>query len=405
MSWIDKLANDLIITTGDGRSHYPLWKKPSKSIAFNYSEFTFPNLSGSLVDRGTPMGRRFPLEIYFVGENNIEDSSEFESSANDKRPWKIEHPYYGLIFVQPTEINFDNTSDNLTKINVGLIETITDTNPKTRINPLETIKLKKLKFDSELEQNITSTITPIDTNVMIDVNKKNYNLSVPIIKIPKEAESFYNAFNQASSFINSATATPILIARSVISVMSYPANFTASTQTRINTLVNVFNELEKNISNITTVAGKQIYQIQAGTILSAMCIAASTPLAKDFTNSKSILNIIDTISVTGKKFFENLDLLQTLNGGSLASYIPTADSIITLSGLISYTISNLYIIALNSETEKSIIVEKDTNALLLTHRFYGLSNDENLNKLFSNNNWGLNHILQIKKGTKVIYYT
>ena len=99
------------------------------------------------------------------------------------------------------------------------------------------------------------------------------------------------------------------------------------------------------------------------------------------------------------------DLLQTLNGGSLASYIPTADSIITLSGLISYTLSNLYIIALNSETEKSIIVEKDTNALLLTHRFYGLSNDENLNKLFSNNNWGLNHILQIKKGTKVIYYT
>lgn len=405
MSWIDKLANDLIITTGDGRSYYPLWKKPSKSIAFNYSEFTFPNLSGSLVDRGTPMGRRFPLEIYFVGENNIEDSSDFESSANDKRPWKIEHPYYGLIFVQPTEINFDNTSDNLTKINVGLIETITDTNPKTKIDPLETIKLKKLKFDSELEQNITSTITPIDTNVMIDVNKKNYNLSVPIIKIPKEAESFYNAFNQASSFINSATATPILIARSIISVMSYPANFTASTQTRINTLVNVFNELEKNISNITTVAGKQIYQIQAGTILSAMCIAASTPLAKDFTNSKSILNIIDTISVTGKKFFDNLDLLQTLNGGSLASYIPTADSIITLSGLISYTISNLYIIALNSETEKSIIVEKDTNALLLTHRFYGLSNDENLNKLFSNNNWGLNHILQIKKGTKVIYYT
>lgn len=405
MSWIDKLANDLIITTGDGRSYYPLWKKPSKSIAFNYSEFTFPNLSGSLVDRGTPMGRRFPLEIYFVGENNIEDSSEFESSANDKRPWKIEHPYYGLIFVQPTEINFDNTSDNLTKINVGLIETITDTNPKTKIDPLETIKLKKLKFDSELEQNITSTITPIDTNVMVDVNKKNYNLSVPIIKIPKEAESFYNAFNQASSFINSATATPILIARSVISVMSYPANFTASTQTRINTLVNVFNELEKNISNITTVAGKQIYQIQAGTILSAMCIAASTPLAKDFTNSKSVLNIIDTISTNGKKFFDNLDLLQTLNGGSLASYIPTADSIITLSGLISYTLSNLYIIALNSETEKSIIVEKDTNALLLTHRFYGLSNDENLNKLFSNNNWGLNHILQIKKGTKVIYYT
>ena len=105
MSWIDKLANDLIITTGDGRPYYPLWKKPSKSIAFNYSEFTFPNLSGSLVDRGTPMGRRFPLEIYFVGENNIEDSSDFESSANDKRPWRIEHPYYGLIFVQPTEIN------------------------------------------------------------------------------------------------------------------------------------------------------------------------------------------------------------------------------------------------------------------------------------------------------------
>ncbi len=405
MSWLDKLSNDLIITTGDSKQYKPLWKNPSKSTGYNHAEFTFPNLTGSLVKRGTPIGRRFPLELYFDGTDHLDKSSEFEKSASDKRAWRIEHPYYGLLFVQPTEINFDNIGDNVTKITTVVIETITEDKPSVKTDPIDSIKLTKVQLDGVAEQNITATIQPTNINTLTDVNKKAFNLSVPIIKLPTEAEGFYNTFNQAQSAINTATATPILAMRAVIAALSYPANFQVSVQTRINTLKSTFDNLRATVAGIPNVAGKQIYQVQGAAILSAMCIGASTPVDKDYTNSKSVLGITSILSSSYNQYLTDLDSIQSLNGGNITSFIPSPDTINLLDGLLNFTIANLYNIALSSRTERSIITEKDTNIILLTQRFYGLDpNDDNINELISNNNWSLSQVLQIKKNTKVVYY-
>ncbi len=405
MSWIEKLNNDLIITTGDGTAYYPLWKRPTKSVSFNNTEFAFPNLNGSLVDRRNPLGRRFPLELFFVGETHLEKSAAFENSTKDQRPWRIEHPYYGLIFVQPTDINYDNTGDNITKISVTTIETITDTNPKGKSDPIDNIKVQKIELDSLSEKSITATIQQTDINTMNQVNKKSFNLSVPIITVPKEAETLNNYFNEANSFVSTATASPILAIRSTIALLSYPANLTASVKTRLKTLQDSFNNLQNTVSGLTNVSGKQVYELSGIGILSSMCLASVTPLDKDYVNSNKVLEVINTITNSFNNFVASLDSIQSINGNSINSYIPSPDMLNEISNLVGYTVSNLYDIALNSRTERSIITEKDTNIILLTHRFYGLDpSDNNINELFSNNNWGLNHILQIKKGAKVVYY-
>jgi hypothetical protein len=405
MSWIDKLSNDLIITCGDNKQYKPLWLKPQRSHEFNTAEFTFPNLTGSKVDRGTRKGRRFPLELYFIGADHLEETETFDLSVQDKRPIRIEHPYYGLIFVQPLDFNVDNTGDNVSKITMMVIETIIDDNPKSKTDPIDNIKITKVQLDTAAEQNITATITPTDINTMADTNQKAYNLSVPIIKLPEQAEAYYNAFNQASSAINTATASPILAMRATTAMLSYPANFQASAQTRFNLLSATFDDLRSTVIGVTSTSPKQIYQIHATALLSSMCVAVATPLAKDYTNSKSVINITDLLLSKYVQFIEDLDSVQTLNGGNTTSYIPSQDTLTMLDSLISFTIASLYNIALNSKVERSIITEKDTNIFLLTHRFYGLDpDDNNISELFQNNGWGLNHILQIKKGTKVIYY-
>lgn len=405
MSWIDKLSNDLIITCGDNKQYRPLWLKPQRSHDFNTAEFTFHNLTGSKVDRGTRKGRRFPLELYFVGEEHLEQTEAFDLSFQDKRPIRIEHPYYGLIFVQPLDFNVDNTGDNISKITTTVIETIIDDNPKVKSDPIDNIKITKVQLDTAAEGNITATIMPTDVNTMAETNNKAYNLSVPIIKLPEEAEAYYNVFNQASSFINTATASPILAMRATISMLSYPANFTTNSQTRVNLLATTFDDLRETVAAATNTSAKQIFQIHAGTLLSAMCIAASTPIVGDYLNSKTVLSVVDSILTRYAQYIEDLDSLKTANGGNTTSYIPSADSQILLDSLIAFTTSNLYNIALSSRTERSIITERDTNIVLLTHRLYGLDpNDNNINELIQNNGWGLNHLLQIKKGTKVIYY-
>lgn len=405
MSWIDKLTNDLIITTGDSQRYKPLWMRPTKSTEFNYAEFKFPNLSGSLVVRGTPIGRRFPLEIFFVGENHLDEASKFETSANDKRAWRLEHPYYGLIFVQPTSISFDNTGENVSKVSIQVIETITEDYPKGKSDPLQSILLQKIELDGLAERDITATIQTTDVNKMTNVNKKAFSFSVPIIELPEELTEYTDLFNKVNSVVTTAIASPVSAMRGIIALLNYPANLQSNVQDRINTLSSTFTELRKTLTGMTGVASKQIYQTQGTSIISSMCIAAVTPLDKDYTNSKKVMNISDTIIEQYNNFMADLDLLQSTNGGNTTSFIPSPDTIIALNDLVNFTISNLYSIALSSRTERSIITEKDTNIILLTHRFYGLDpNDDNINELFYNNNWGLNHILQIKKNTKVVYF-
>jgi hypothetical protein len=41
----------------------------------------------------------------------------------------------------------------------------------------------------------------------------------------------------------------------------------------------------------------------------------------------------------------------------------------------------------------------------ITHRFYGLDlADENITRIIDSNNIGINEILEVKKGRKIVYY-
>jgi hypothetical protein len=79
--------------------------------------------------------------------------------------------------------------------------------------------------------------------------------------------------------------------------------------------------------------------------------------------------------------------------------------LIALNSLINFTVSNLFSIALKAKQERSIVLDKDSNWVLLTHRLYGIDKaDKNIEELMKSNDVGLNEILQVKKGRRVVYY-
>lgn len=76
-----------------------------------------------------------------------------------------------------------------------------------------------------------------------------------------------------------------------------------------------------------------------------------------------------------------------------------------LNQLVNITLPNLLNIALDARSERYIITNKDTNAILLTHQLYGLDdNDANLEELIENNQLAMDELIQINKGRKIIYY-
>jgi len=405
MSWIDKIQDPLIITTGDGKEYTMNWLNPNKKKDYNIAEFDFPNLPGTLVNRGMPMGRKFDLELYIQGENHLDTASAFERSADDRRPWVVAHPLYGNLTVQPTAINIDNSAYNVSKITTTVIETITEDSPKTTVPPEDQIILIKDEISEDLELVVTATPTAADVDTMTATADENFSNGVKIIQLSDEFENYNNAYNEALSAVNNAIASPVLAMRALNTMLTEPAKFTLSVKIRVDLLITTFNTLRGTIENIISLSGKQFFQNQATSVISSMCLSVATPLENDFKNSVSALELIDKLLENYDLLIEDLDDLQTNNGGNTTSFIPDATIMSQLGLIMNYTISNLYNIALNSRKERSIIAEDDTNIIMLTHRLYALDpSDANMAELIENNGWGLNHILQIKKGTRVVYY-
>lgn len=405
MSWIEKIQDQLIITTGDGKEYKPNWLNPTKTKEYNIAEFNFPNLSGTLVSRGTAMGRKFSLELFFQGENHLETSDAFEKSADDRRAWTLSHPFYGNITVQPTSLSFDNTGYNVTKITTTVIETITEDNPKTTVPPREQIVRLQEVMSEDLELATTTVPSAADVDTALATTEESFGKGVKVITLPEEFEEYNNAYNEALAAVNTAIASPVLAMRSLNTMLTQPAKFTLSVKIRVDTLIGTFNTLRGTIEGIVSQAGKMFYQNQCASVLGGMCLSVATPLDTDFKNSVQALDLIEKLVDSYDTLIEDLDNMQTANGGNTTSFIPDATILNNLSSMMSYTISNLYNIALNSRQERSIITEYDSNIILLTHRLYSLDpSDENMNELIENNGWGLKHILGIKKGTRVIYY-
>lgn len=405
MSWKENLEQVFTITTGDAQLYTVLWTPTSKALEWNMAEFEFPDLDGTLLKKSKAKGRKFPLEFYIQGENHLVTALAFEKSANDNRPWKIAHPYYGDLLVQCPSLNIDHSSENISKFSCTVTETITDDAPKTAIDPVSKITNDKISNDEAFVNAFDIKPSVSDKNLMTSNIKSIYASGSTTVKTPSESEAYFNSFNTANAAIINATSEPLAAARTMQAMITAPALFQNSVESRIKLLKSQFDKLRLTVKGLSSRSGKKIYENNGGALVSSMALAVANPIPGDYMNAVKVLSLVDPILNSYNNYINDLDSLQSLNGGDVTSYIPDASSIIGLNDLINYTLSNLFTIALSAKQERIVRIQDDSNWVLLTHRFYGSDpNDENLNSLLQANDVGLNEMLQVKKGRAVVYY-
>lgn len=405
MSWVERVQNNMVITTGDGKEYRPNWMNATKSKEYNISEFNFPDVAGTLVTRKAPRGRRYSLELYFQGEDHIDQSNAFETSCDDSREWVISHPYYDRILCHPVSLAFDNTKYNVTKITAEILETIDNKRPKTGVDPAEEAQIQKETLDETVNESFANDVTPNtdDINQMTEINNEIYNEGKKSIINDLDFQNYFNAFKDAESAILDATDDAFQAMNKLQAVINAPFQFIDSVRNRINSLRNQFQKLRSSIQNLLNPSSKNIYEATASTFVSAIALSSLTNI--NYQNAGEVLDVIDDILISYQELNDDLDSLQTDNGGNEDSYIPDLDSQVQLNNLIVFVVNNLLDVALNSRQERRVFIEDDSNLINLVHRFTGLDGeDENIDSFIEDNNIGLNEILQIKKGREIIYY-
>lgn len=414
MSWQDRRKDGYIINTGDGKSWQPKTIDFGIITEYQVSTFEFVNVDGTLVVQSNPIGNKYPVTLYFddtcKNSDNIVDHLEmmkaFRVSCSDKRPWTIQHPLYDLITVKYTGLEYNDNAYNITVVTGTLLETIIrGATAGIAINPLDQIPIKFEETTVNLSMSLTEIPSPGDVTQLKNDTNTAFKKGVPILNLTDEYQTYYNAFNTASSYIDTATQTPLLMMQSTINLLTLPARFQLDVQTRIKLLSSTLADLRANLLGFVTVSAKQLYAAKAGSVLSAMCLASATPLATDFKNASPILSVVDALVGARASYIQDLDFLQTANAGNITSFVVNATAILALTELLNLSIEALYTAALSAKSQQVFTCDRDTSIVQLTHRFYGLdSGDVNLNDFYDANKFTRDEHIIVPKGRRIVYY-
>ena len=408
MSWQEKIKSKMQITTGDGKLYEVLYKLETVkgSFDFNISEFHFPEVSGTKIDRRLRKGSRYPLEFYFQGDNHIDQWNEFNASCSDLRAWQVLHPFYGLITCHPLSIGFDSSGIGNTKVEVTVVESLLNAGPRTVLRPGENARAiitKSREKNNAFSAQIIPTVS--DTQLMKSNVENVYNAGASVVTDDTIASEYFNLYNKAISNINNGL-NDITVGMAIVQdFFNYPALFAQSVKNRLQILKDQCLKLSMILDSLNDPNKKKIFESQKGAIISAIIETAITPLTGDYLNAVDVVNVIDQVTSLYNEFIDELQTLQTVDGYTEDSYLPDAEFLESLNFSVNYAVSNLFEIALAAQQERVIYLEEDSNLIILAHRFYGLTATDSTIQYFADtNNIGLNEVFQIKKGRKLVYY-
>lgn len=409
MSWEELLSARLKITTGDGKVYIPFYTVSSNtaSFEFNISEFEYPEVAGTHVDRRLHKGTRYPLEFYFQGENNVDEMKAFIISSRDRRPWTILHPIYGSIIAHPLSISFDNSGINTSKITCTCVETITDGGPRTTFDPKETAPALVTKSRDANSSFFANTVSPVvsDVSMMKSNVDSLYKEGSKHISSDEIANEYFNLYNTATTKLNTAFNEFNTSVAFIQDFIVYPAQFIQNVKARLLILKNQAIQLSLNLENLSTPNEKKIFENQKGALISAMIETVVTPSGDEYTNAVDVMDVIAILTDEYNLFIEQLQSIQTGNGGEPDAYFPDFSFMYDLNYAMNFSVGNLFSIALTAQQERIVYLESDSNLVLLTHRFYGMAvDDSTLTRFIDSNGIGINELLQINKGRKIVYY-
>jgi len=402
MSWKDRLDNiKFSITTGDGKTYYPLWKTAEKSKEFNVSSYDFINVEGTFVDRKKARGNKFPLTFYFQGDDNIEQCDKFEESANDNRIWTVVHPFYGSIKGQPTNLKRNDSSFNVTEITVDFWESIDDDYPLARTSRPDTVGVMVAQQNqtsiNQLVENgkpQTSDISNVKDSVILTSSKHTPD--------PDSYNDYTNKIKTAIKTADNLVTDAETALRNVQSVINAPAEFYTSVKEKINSYVESYYVLKSLVNGLFD---KYFFESQASSILAGMCLSAVNPGDDDYIVRDDIESVNDIINSIYNDYLSTLDTAQVSIYDINNSWTPSSFIQSSLLSLITFTSNSLFLLSFDARQEREYELTQDSNLILLTHRFVGLdASDENIESFRRINNIKNDELFRVKKGRVIKYF-
>lgn len=405
MKWKDRYDNvKFQITTGDGRVYTPLWMNEGseKTTEFNNSDFNFIDVYGTLVVRKKPKSGKFPLLFYFEGENNLIQSQNFDTSADDPRPWTVIHPSFGEVKGQPMTITRNESKLNSSFYTVDFWESIEADYPFVNFSIKDNSRDRHNAVYLAASESYTKNVEfgPAD------ISKNQDSIKVIAGQAQKLQENdtyadFQNALNSGLKAIDKLLEDPLNAIQKIQLFLDLPSRYFRAVEGRLASYEGTYQRLKDSIETYTD---KKYFESIGASTIASFCDASVNPLVGDYILISQIENVTNRLNVMYDDYQKTLDEKKVDIYNVNQNWNADATVQKELNSLVLYTKANLYRLSFQAKRERITYTNKNSNAILLAHKFIGLDDqDENLVNFIKGNNIKLNELFSVPKSRQIKY--
>ena len=413
MSWNDRLREAAYSSPTGVRIVFD-YENVRKAFDKKTTEFNFPDANGTYIQDLGHTGRRYPMRVFFWGDDYDEQAVAFEAVLQEIGTGKLEHPIYGTVDVVPfgtvTQRDDLKTAANQAVFEVVFWETIGLIYPSSQSDPASDV-LSAVSEYNDVAASEFEDVTSLTSAVKQSSFLNSYNALLDgavsglqvIADVQEDVQKTFNAIDDSiNRGIDVLVAQPLTLAFQTILLIQAPARALADITARLKAYSDLASALISGSG--ASVAGNDSRNSND---------FHTTDLFASTYTTGSIVSVVNNTFLTKTEALEAAEFvldqfteLLTWRDDNFQSLeeIDTGGAYQQLQEAVALTAGFLVQISFTLKQERRLILDRDRTIIDLVSELYMCCVDDQIDFFITSNDLTGSEILELPKGREVVYY-
>lgn len=413
MSWQQRLR-EAAYTSPSGRRMTFAYEDVAKDFDKKTAAFELIDVDQTFVQDNGPTGRRFPLRIFFSGDNYDLEAAQFEELLRETGRGVLEHPAYGRRDVVPfgrvAQRDDLKTGGNQAIVETAFYETAIELFPLAATSPAAATALAVSEANAAAGTTLADT-AELDAAVDQVEFRERYervlrDAEAALRPLAATVDAVANRFDairrSIDAGIDALVADPLTLAAQTVALIQAPARATAAIADRLQAYRDLADRLisgdaatvpsEPTRRDANAFHGNELFAFGyvTASVVSVINHRFETK-PEALTAADAILTLFEDVVAWAEAGYAALGAVD--RGGQYQQVLEA----------VSIAVGFLVQISFSLQQERSVVLDRARTIVDLAAELYG-SVDDRLDFLINSNNLSGAEVLELPRGKRIVYY-